>query len=320
MTIGDAQYANALDTRQLVELRAATSGSVSAATAREVARQFESLFVQNLLESMRDASMGDELFGSNAHDQYQGLFDQQLASNVSQGRGIGLAPLIERQILAQQGLKPDAGLPLDRSLGDYPRRQFFRAPAANAAPPQAVAAPAASGSARSDAEWSSPEAFVRDLWPAAQRTARELGVPPRALIAQAALETGWGQHVLRGADGRSSNNLFNIKAHRDWDGPTVQVRTLEYHAGAPVREVADFRAYASPEQAFRDYVDFLRGNPRYAQALAAGDDEVAFVRALETAGYATDPRYTEKIERILGGDVLSSAGEAVKNPSDPPTT
>jgi flagellar protein FlgJ len=313
MAIGDAHFINALDTRQLTELRAAVGSDPSAKEARQVAQRFEALFVQNLLERMRDASMGDALFGSSAHDQYQGLFDQQLASNLAHGRGIGLAPLIERQILRQQGIEPEAGPALDRNLADYPRRQFH----ATAVPP---APHAGAAEVRGEAAWSSPEAFVRDLWPAAQRTARELGVPPRALIAQAALETGWGQQVVRDAGGRSSNNLFNIKAHRDWDGPTARVTTLEYRAGSPVREVADFRVYDSPEQAFRDYVAFLRGNPRYAEALAAGDDEVAFVRALEEAGYATDPRYAEKIERILATDVLSAAGETVKNPADRSTT
>lgn len=147
-----------------------------------------------------------------------------------------------------------------------------------------------------------------------------MGVPPRALIAQAALETGWGQHVIRHANGRSSYNLFNIKAHGGWQGGRVRVPTLEYRGGVAVREFAEFRAYDSPAAAFRDYAELLRGNPRYADVLRAGDNETAFARALEAAGYATDPRYAEKIERILGGDPLSGLEDGFKETADRTTT
>ncbi len=316
MAIGDAQYANALDTRQLAALRGATQGKLSPEAAREVAQQFESLFVQSLMKSMRSASIGDDLFSSNATDEYQGLFDQQLASNLSHGQGLGLAPLIERQLMAQQGLDPDAGKELDRSITEYPR-QPARFPVDAAPLPDASAV---ADQPRREALWSSPEEFVRDLWPQAQHAADELGVSPRALLAQAALETGWGRHVLRDGSGRSSHNLFNIKAHRDWNGETVRVPTLEYRQGVPERETAEFRAYDSVEAAFRDYVAFLRDTPRYAEALEAGDDEAGFVRALEAAGYATDPRYAEKLTRILDGDRLSAAEPAVKIPPRRSTT
>lgn len=326
MSYENAFGGNAIDPRQLASLRGAAGGAPSAETAREVARQFEALFVQNMMKSMRDATPGDALFGSNATDQYQSLFDQQIAGDIASGSGLGLAPLIERQILSQQGLKPASDGELDRSIADYPRvpGTVARAPAstspAPASPsaatsittPPAVSTPSPAGG------WSKPSEFVRDIWPAAERTAAALGVPARALVAQAALETGWGRHVLRHEDGRSSNNLFNIKAHRDWDADSVRVSTLEYRAGSAVREVADFRSYADLDEAFRDYAAFLRGNPRYREALAAGGDATEFVRALQDAGYATDPRYAEKLERILDGHVLRAA--SVKNSAERTTT
>jgi flagellar protein FlgJ len=263
-----------------------------------VAKQFESLFVQTMLKSMRAATPGDSLFGGDGVKQYRSLLDQQLAINVSQGPGIGLAAMLERQLLAQSGLSKDTPpAPATHSLAAYRRRPPV--PASPAGPP--AAAPATS---TQTVPWESPESFVRSIWPTAQRTADSLGIPPEALVAQAALETGWGAHVLRQADGRSSFNLVNIKAHAGWAGDTVQVATLEYRDGSTVRQTADFRAYSSVAEAFADYADFLRRQPRYAEALNSGGDASAFLRSLQRAGYATDPAYADKVQRIMDSDAL----------------
>jgi flagellar protein FlgJ len=251
--------------------------------------------------------------------------------NIAQGRGLGLAPFVEQQMLRHSGLegtKPAGG---GRQAGDYLANPVPSARTPDAAdamgqrqdvvgaspsgPSGAVSTPGGKGLV-----WDSPETFVRDIWPMAKRTAQSLGVSPRALVAQAALETGWGQHVIRRPDGSSSNNLFNIKAHAGWNGDSVGVPTLEYRDGVAVRETAQFRAYDSLQQAFDDYGSFLRAHPRYSGALEAGEDAPQFLRGLQRAGYATDPGYAEKIERILGSDVFSSLESPLKNSGDGTTT
>ncbi|HWU68597.1 MAG TPA: flagellar assembly peptidoglycan hydrolase FlgJ [Stenotrophobium sp.] len=152
-----------------------------------------------------------------------------------------------------------------------------------------------------------PADFIRSLLPQAQAAARELGVPARVLVAQAALETGWGRHMIRNPDGSPSYNFFGIKAGRHWQGDKVSKPTTEYHGSQPAREVAQFRSYESPAAAFKDYVKFLKGNPRYAAALNHGGDAGHFTRGLQQAGYATDPAYAEKIRRISTGPTMRLA-------------
>ena len=147
-------------------------------------------------------------------------------------------------------------------------------------------------------EFTSKGSFLDTLGQLATRAAEALGVDPLLMLAQSALETGWGRHILRGSDGDSSHNLFGIKAGERWNGGSVQVGTLEYVDGIPARRQALFRAYGSFEESFQDYVALLKSSPRYAEALSKADDPEAFMRGLQQAGYATDPRYTEKVLRI----------------------
>ena len=173
-------------------------------------------------------------------------------------------------------------------------------------PPQ-LAAPArdamatriASAAERVDWPPNSPEAFIGALWPHAQRAAEDLGVSPKVLLAQAALESGWGKRQIRHPDGRTSFNLFGIKAGRGWEGERVRVSTLEYTGTVSERRLEHFRAYDSLSDAFADYVRLLKNNPRYQDALGAGNDHGAFADALQRAGYATDPNYAAKIKRIM---------------------
>ncbi len=153
----------------------------------------------------------------------------------------------------------------------------------------------------------SPEDFVARIWPEAERAARELGVPARSLVAQAALETGWGRHLPRASDGRTSYNLFGIKTGGGWHGRSGTHATQEFVNGAFTATRADFRAYDSPADSFRDYVNLLKTSPRYADALASGSDGARFAHALQKAGYATDPRYAEKLEAIANGPTLTRA-------------
>lgn len=164
----------------------------------------------------------------------------------------------------------------------------------------------------------SPEAFVQQLWPCAKEAGEALGIDPRHLLAQAALETGWGKSLPCDADGTPSFNFFGIKAGATWQGDSVSARTLEFEGGVPIPQKAKFRAYNSPAESFRDYVEVLRNNPRYAEALNTGSDAKAFASALQRGGYATDPRYAMKIETIAQN--LPFYETALKSPTDAPMT
>lgn len=249
------------------------------AALKEVAKQFESLFTQMLLKQMREANKslndGDTLFGGGEQaDFYQDMFDNQLAVHLSQGKGLGLADMLVRQLAGV------AGQSSPQSIGDAGALQS-KPQAANPGP---IAA--------------SKEDFVRQMLPHAEQAARELGVDPHALLAQAALETGWGKSVPGNAAGECSFNLFGIKAGGQWSGATVNVPTLEFEGGVAVRKVERFRSYESPADSFRDYARLIRNNPRYENALDAGTNVAGFASALQRGGYATDPQYASKIVAV----------------------
>ena len=150
----------------------------------------------------------------------------------------------------------------------------------------------------------SPEHFVTELLPVAERIARDSGIDPKLMVAQAALETGWGRHMIRGEQGEPSFNLFGIKADSRWKGDAVSITTTEYREGLPMKEQASFRAYQDYESSFRDYVSFLESNPRYREVLSVADQPEVFAEKLQEAGYATDPNYGNKIRQIMNRDSL----------------
>ena len=152
--------------------------------------------------------------------------------------------------------------------------------------------------AKGKAAFDSAQDFVQTMLPLAQEAADRIGVDPNYLVAQAALETGWGKSILRRSDGDSSFNLFGIKTHGQWKGEAARAVTSEYQDGQVVRETASFRAYDSYKQSFHDLVDFLQSNPRYQNALSSTGNSEKFVRELQAAGYATDPQYARKINQI----------------------
>jgi len=165
------------------------------------------------------------------------------------------------------------------------------------------------------ATFKTPEEFVSSLMPLAENAASRIGVDPRMLIAQAALETGWGKFTLRSEQGGASHNLFNIKADQRWGGNSVNTSTLEYRDGVAVREQASFRMYDSYEQSFNDYVEFLQSSSRYQDALKTSNNPEAFIQALQDAGYATDPAYAKKITTIFNGGWVAGAELASSEPS-----
>jgi len=275
-------------------------------TLREVAGQFEALFIQMMLKTMRDASLGEGLLDSEHTKTYQAMFDKQIAIDMSKGSGIGLADMMVRQ-MSQAGGRSGAA----EEYGDAGfATQDDRFLASRVRPVKTMQQPRVS-----IADWNpgSPEKFVEDLWPHANRTALKLGVQPEAIIAQAALETGWGKHMIKSVDGRNSFNLFGIKADAQWQGQRVTTETLEFRNGVMRKERDVFRAYQSLADSFADYADFLSSNPRYQQALQAAHDAPAFTRALSEAGYATDPDYSKKINQIMNSDRLSGAVSQIKS-------
>ncbi len=159
-----------------------------------------------------------------------------------------------------------------------------------------------------------PEAeFVKSILPAARQAARQLGLEPLALVAQAALETGWGQRMFKAVDGRESFNLFGIKAQPEWQGDVAVVDTLEYRQGIARQEKAKFRVYDSLQAGLQDYVDFIRQQPRYQDAVAVSHDTANYFQQLQAAGYATDPNYAQKILQVMNGSVLKEVRNLLKN-------
>lgn len=234
---------------------------------REVARQFESIFTKMMLDSMRKASFGDPLFGSDQGDMYQGMMDDQLSIEMSQGKGMGLADLLIKQLSHGTHMKSGDDLAVPGSDKAFPVSE------------------------------DSKNKFIEKMLPKAVEAGKALGVDPRAIIAQAALETGWGTSQPTDSTG-ASNNLFGIKAGAHWHGASVASGTQEYAAGVAADEVARFRAYESSDSSVDDYVKLLRDNPRYAEALNTGGDVRAFATALQRGGYATDPDYANKLVSV----------------------
>ncbi len=287
--------------------RAVKSGT-DPETLRTVAGQFEALFIQMMLKSMRDASLGEGIFDSDQSETCQSLFDQQISIDLARQQGLGLADMMVQQLQPRgsaAGVK-SKDAPDSSALPVAPAKPTVIAPAATS-----DTKPTAQGVA----DWgpASPEAFVRNLRPHADAAAHALGVDPEFLIAQAALETGWGQTMIRDGTGANSYNFFGIKADPSWNGAKAATGTLELRDGVMRRENAQFRAYANPADSFNDYVAFLQSNPRYSKALDAAGDGAAYVRELQRAGYATDPAYASKIMQIVESEPFRQTVTKIKN-------
>ena len=262
---------------------------------KEVARQFEALFIQIMLKSMRDASAPGSDGGSDQLRFYQEMFDQQIALDLARNKSMGLAESFERH------LEPAGSASTQVSLGMPDRKAFTVShEKSRFLEPQATEK---NTDSPTDARWvpATPEEFVQRLWPAAREVAQDLGLEPDVLVAQAALETGWGKNLPTDDNG-SSMNLFGIKADARWQGKRVGVSTLEYREGRMVKERADFRSYASPEESLGDYARFLKDNPRYERALENTGDSHRYLEELQKAGYATDPDYARKIKSIMDSE------------------
>jgi len=276
---------------------------------KEVAKQFESVFVGMMLKSMRKAKLADGIFDSSQSDFYRDMYDQQLSIHLSGEHGLGLADVIAKQLSPDQS---DSVLQ-DQKIGDYQRQVLIRNTSNKVAKPQQDKSIEVLENVQQsiDSYIHSTEDFVNKLRPYAEKAAKKLGVDANVLLSQAALETGWGKSVIKADDGSSSHNLFNIKADRAWHGPQTKVATLEYNAGIAKKEIAGFRSYDSYQESFDDYVNFIKTNPRYATAIKMAQKPERYMHELQQAGYATDPDYADKVMKIYQSKAIAAKGAEV---------
>lgn len=341
---------------------------------RQAAEQFEAIFFNMLLKSMRQANAAFEAEGmmnSQTTEFYRDMHDSQMASDLAQKGSLGLADLLVQQLDPQAMAKQRKQTELLQLPGALNNRALEMPETQHASPEQdfallkaqamhqlvqadviqpgrrelsqlspiieklqqqrerAEAAKAVEvAQAKMDAttktkETSSPEfrvdspvEFIRSLLPAAKQAASTLGLDPLALIAQAALETGWGKRMIKTAGGDNSFNLFGIKASRNWQGDTAVVDTLEYRQGVARKEQAKFRAYDSPEHSLQDYTQFISNSVRYQQAVAVAHEPAAYFSELQAAGYATDPNYAQKIMSVFNSSAFEKVRQELNRAQD----
>jgi flagellar protein FlgJ len=367
----------AIDAKNLEQLKLQAKRDPKSAIGA-ASKQFESVFLNMVLKSMREATPQDSLMGSEQTKFYTSMLDQQLAQHLAT-RGTGLAEAMARQLSAGVGAAGAASSTEDalpgsaadgislpavtpapqaqtRGLTDPALAKAFNAmrmqaaeiedvnvsPSMPAAPVaktresvprastrsldhagRAAATPATSAAAASRPTPVAPPPdgaaatgtsllaktrdFVSRIWSHAVDAARAIGIRPQFMVGQAALESGWGQHEIRKADGTRSHNLFGVKAGRDWTGPVVEKTTTEYVNGVAQKTTAKFRVYSSYAESFQDYARLLQGNSRYSSVLNKAQDAAGFARGLQKAGYATDPTYANKLIRVINGPSLKQA-------------
>ena len=297
-TLGKVAGGLAADSRSLDQLKRAARDDPRQAV-KKVATQFEALYMQMVMKSMREATMRSGLLDSQEQDMYRGMLDQQVAQQIA-AQGTGLSELIARQLM--RNLPASAAGAATAGQAGTAAVAAVAAPAAPAAAsagavatasptvPAAVAGAAADGAERD---------FMRSHWDDAVRAQQLTGVPASFILGQAALESGWGQREIRGADGAPSYNLFGIKAGPGWQGRTVQVTTTEYEGAVPHKTVQSFRAYDSYAAAFQDWALTIGRSRRYSGAIASAGDAGGFAFGMQVAGYSTDPAYGEKLARVI---------------------
>lgn len=302
---------------------------------KAVAKQFEALFLNNVLKGMRNAKLADGIMDNEQSKFYNEMYDQQLAVHLSAKPGVGLADLIVRQLSPKQAgnEKPEieayqgkpatnpVNLPqsslravapvLNNQVGSGVNTDTAGSPMIintyqhNGNPlNEMIEIPMQDDSAQ---PIQSADDFIQKLLPYAQQASQDLGVDPKVLLAQAALESGWGRSVIKHSNGVSSFNLFNIKADRSWQGKQTQVSTLEFEQGVAKKVNAGFRSYTSFQESFQDYVDFIKSNPRYGDALKQVSNSGRYLQELQQAGYATDPNYANKVMSIYRGNTMAGA-------------
>jgi peptidoglycan hydrolase FlgJ len=325
----------ALDTQGFDALRAQANSNPQQGL-KEAAKQFDAVFTQMMLKSMRDATPSDSPFESNDSKSFTAMLDQQLSQQMS-SKGIGVADMMLKQLMRNSGAKPDAhgaagmtsnanamqmlngmgsgggaGGDIDSNAGNIAAMNAMaKAYAAVQANKTSQTQTLSSGKGYTGDDALDPSvrgaggssdkvnAFVDRLAAPAQAASAATGIPARFIIGQAALESGWGKREIKYANGQTSHNIFGIKATKDWTGKTVDSVTTEYVNGVPRKTVEKFRAYDSYESALTDYASVIKNNPRYAPVVEASRDVAGFAHGMQKAGYATDPQYAKKLISIM---------------------
>jgi flagellar protein FlgJ len=292
---GNVANGLAVDSQSLDSLRLQAKQEPDKAL-KLAAKQFETVFMNMMMKSMRDATPQDSMFDSEQTKMFTSMLDQQLSQNMG-SRGIGLADLMVKQLSHHATSTEPATVPA-----------ILTKPADTAIPEAVAKKNAAVSQVSAKASSALPSAynesvqqdFVQRMLPHAAIVSRETGMPAHQMIGQAALESGWGHRAIRMADGTDSHNLFGIKAGANWKGKVAEVKTTEYHNGVASKQTEKFRAYDSYADSFRDYARLLSGNERYAEVLKQGGSAHGFAQALQSSGYATDPQYAEKLVKVIG--------------------
>ncbi|SEK13594.1 flagellar assembly peptidoglycan hydrolase FlgJ [Paraburkholderia diazotrophica] len=289
----------ALDVQGFDAMRAQAAANPREAM-KSAAKQFDAVFTQMMLKSMRDATPSDGPFDSHDMATYTSMMDQQLSQQMS-SKGIGVADAMLKQLMRNSGMSAD-----DANAGNNAAlnalAKAYSNPASNGALRMGrgyTANSALTPPVHGDGSSGKVDAFVDKLAAPAQAASAATGIPARFIIGQAALESGWGKREIKKADGTTTYNVFGIKATDDWTGKTVATVTTEYINGRPQRVVEKFRAYDSYEEAMTDYASFLKSNPRYAQVINSSRDVNGFAQGMQRAGYATDPHYAKKLISIM---------------------
>ena len=311
-TTNDLSGKFALDVRDMGSLKqSARAGSPQA--LKTAATQFEAMFVNMMMKSMRDATPQDGLTDSQQTKTFQTMLDQQTSQNIAK-KGIGLADMLVRQLNKQtdaqvQALGGEAGDQASganagsfagmASLMDAKLQRAIAAAGGNAAAATTATASDSSASTNKGSQAPHVRSFQEKLSAHAEEASKATGIPAKFMLGQAALESGWGKREIKGRDGTNSHNLFGIKAGSDWKGKVVEATTTEYVNGKAQTKVERFRAYDTYADSFKDYAKLLASNPRYEKVLASAGDASSFAQGLQKAGYATDPNYATKLTSII---------------------
>lgn len=285
-TLTDISATLAASSQSLDQLRAQAKQAPDQAL-KTAAKQFEAVFMNMMLKSMRDATPQDGMFDSEQTKMFTGMLDQQLAQSMS-SRGIGLADIMVKQLSKSAG-----SVASEAMSGKHPLQLPEKTPGPQISQGKTINALPSAYSANFQQD------FVQRMTPYAMQASQETGVPAPLMMGQAALESGWGQREIRLPDGSNSYNLFGVKATGSWNGKVAEVTTTEYRNGIPHKQVAKFRAYGSYAEAFSDYAHLLSKNPRYASVVQQGQEPPAAAHALQRAGYATDPNYADKLVKVM---------------------
>jgi peptidoglycan hydrolase FlgJ len=295
MTASDTNIGSlAIDSQSLNKLRLQAKQTPDQAL-KAAAQQFETVFLNMMLKSMREATPQDGVFDSEQTKMFTGMLDQQLAQSMSASRGVGLAEIMVKQLSRNSQYR----VPSAESRVPGAEHSALSTQHSALGVPLGVQHSALSTAIPSAYKADVQQSFVDKMRIPAEQASRSTGVPAHLILGQAALESGWGKRQIKMVDGSDSHNLFGIKAGKDWNGKVAEVTTTEYHNGVASKQVERFRAYGSDTESFQDYARLLSDNPRYDGVMGQGDAK-GFAQALQQAGYATDPNYADKLAGVIG--------------------